>query len=587
MSQLSLLEAPEPEWLAGLDQAVADIPKNVAPGLRYYQEEAIERVLESFAPKDGDAGSFKSALIVLATGLGKTQIAGGLAGRTKGRVLFVAHRDELINQAAKRFEQMLGEPVEIEQANLRAGRGRIVVASVQTLLREERRLDVGQFELVIVDEAHHYVSQSWFKVVEHFKKAGHLLGLTATPDRADEKALGRLFETVAYEMSLWDGIGHGWLVPVSANRIWMDEIDLSGVDTTAGDFVQGQLDSEMMKAVVGIVAETRRLEPERKAIGFWPGIASAEFACAKFNAEVPGSAIFIHAKTDKDERKQLVRDFNAGRYQYLMNVGIATEGFDDPQTNLIIQARPTKSRSLYAQMIGRGTRTICPLPDGRDQAELRKSLIKSSGKPGLLVLDFVGNCGKHELVSSLDVLGGDYDDDVIAEAKKKAEAAPGSDQMGLLASAQAELAIARAKMLADAKKAQARVKSRVEAVDLFGFIGIDFEREERLAARYGWQPITEAQYHRLTKAGFGKDEAQRLGKTGASKVIMQLNKRISDGLISIKQANVLRKWMPVDQSMRFSRASEAIDYIASTKWRPNPERLHEIMNSQRQPGEEG
>jgi len=375
VSFLSAFEDDAPIVAPRFDQGGFRFAPGVKPrnyGLRWYQEEARVAVLDAFQ-------RVRSALVVKATGLGKTTLFGAVAGDwTQGDVLILAHRDELVGQAAKRIERMTGEQVEIEQAGQRASyRSRIVVGSVQSVTRQNRldRMGTDRFGLVICDEAHHYTSATYRRPLEFFKNA-KILGVTATPDRGDEKALGQIFEEVAYVMDIGLGIEHGYLCRVEAKRLDVGEVDLSGVKTQAGDLVASQLDEVILKHVEGIVKGVLQHYPDRKGPAFFPGVKSAELACQRFNALRPGCAAFIHAKTDPDERKEIIRDVHAGRYQFLCNVGIATEGFDWPEANIVIGGRATKSRALAAQMAGRGLRVLPGIVDhipGKEGAATRRA----------------------------------------------------------------------------------------------------------------------------------------------------------------------------------------------------------------------
>jgi superfamily II DNA/RNA helicase len=129
----------------------------------------------------------------------------------------------------------------------------------------------------------------------------------------------------------------------------------------------------------------------------------------------------VHGETPKEVRRDLFPEYANGGFQYLVNVGVATEGFDEPSIEVVVMARPTKSRSLYAQMVGRGTRVLPGLIEELDGPEHRKSVIQESDKPSLEVVDFVGNAGRHRLVTSADILGGNYNDDIVERAKRNAE----------------------------------------------------------------------------------------------------------------------------------------------------------------------
>lgn len=550
-------------------------------GLRYYQREGLVAVQALL-----DGGS-TSMLVVWATGLGKTQLAGAVIKNwEKGAILFLAHRDELIAQAQSRIEQMTGLPVEVEQGELRSSsRAQVVVGSVQSF--NQKRLDrLGRkrFSLIIIDEAHHYIAVSYRKVLEFFEAPR--LGITATPDRGDEKAMGQVFDEVAHVMDIENGIAAGYLVPILGRQVQLQEIKLDGIGKSAGDLAAGALDEEMLKSVEGIVTKTLELEPDRKGVAFFPGVRSAELAMQKFNAVRPGSACFISGETDPDERKVIVSDFKKGRYQYLCNCQIATEGFDAPDVNLIIQGRPTLSRAFYAQTVGRGTRVLPGVVDGiygEDGAEARRAAIAASAKPDMMILDFVGNSTKHALISLEDLLGGNFTPAEIEEAKKKKRGA-GDEAYD----AQKALAAARKELERIARASKASVTAAVRDFDPFKVYGMAISDEQRYSSRFGLKPASEAQRAALLKRGVPDEDLTGLSKIAAGKLLDRMGKRQARGLATYKQMRTLQKWGVNAQDIEFRAASDAIDYIASTGWgrKPiNPKHLNHLLFQTKEPGE--
>lgn len=558
-----------------LDDLFAELDKG--DGSRWYQRECIDAIKAQHA-------EVRSTLIVMATGLGKTFCFSRYAHEwDQGPVLVLAHRDELIQQAQASLSRMVGDFVDVEQADNQASfRARYVVGSVQSMMQKKRleRMGHDRFSLVIVDEAHHATAASYRKVMDWFGPA-KILGVTATPDRGDEKALGQCFDSVSYVYDIEQGIDDGYLVPLLGKHVDVKEVDVSKVKTSKGDLAEGELDELMMQACAGIVSGVLEHAPERKAIAFMPGIRSAALLMETFNEKQPGSTCYIDGKTPKDERREIIRDFNAGRYLRLANCGIATEGFDSPGVNLVIHGRPTKSRALYAQMTGRGTRVLPGLVDGirhREGADQRRALVAGSAKPNCLLLDFVANSGKHDLVTPEDLLGGNYDEEEVKLAKKKAKEGGGGDVREELEKARQEL-----KRLAAAAQA-AKVKAEVRDFDPFRAFGVDIS-EARRYDRYG-KPMPGWVRESLERKGVSAEELGRLSGRAAFKLHDELKRRHKADLCTLKQSRILTKYGVDPAKLSFARATEAIDYLASVRWRPDATRLHDIIERPRQPGEE-
>jgi superfamily II DNA or RNA helicase len=431
---------------------------------------------------------------------------------------------------------------------------------------------------ILVHNCHHYVSPTYRKVLEYFRDA-KIAGFTATPDRGDEAALGQVFDEVAYLMDIEDGIDAGYLVPVRGKRVELREIELDEVSKTAGDLAAGQLDEAMKKAVEGIVAKTLELEPGRQGIVFLPGVESAEYCCHKFNERIPECAAFASANTDPYERKRIVQDFKQGRYKYLVNCMLYTEGFDAPNASLIVQARPTLSRALYAQMIGRGTRVLPGVVDGvgaKESSSLRRDLIARSAKPDMVVLDYVGNGSKHKLVTPEDVLGGNYTPEEVEEAKKDSRKKPGQDVRQALKEARSRLREMAARVKAK------KVTAEVRCYDPFHALGVPIAEEERYANRFGGKLATDGQIQALSAKGVPDEELVGLSKRAASKLLDTLKARHEAGLATYKQMRQLKRYGVLNENITFERASAAITYIASKNWGRNggidPNALHSILN---------
>jgi superfamily II DNA or RNA helicase len=328
--------------------------------LRKYQAEAVAGVLKQLE-------EFRSTIAVLPTGSGKTRIAAELIRHWPGRAMMIAHRDELLVQARTRLASETGEMVGLEQAQFFAGDERVVVGSVQTLCMPARleRWQPDDFGLIIVDEAHHSPSKSYRRIIDHFSGA-KIVGITATPDRADEKAMGQVFESVAYVYEIEDAINDGWLCPIRVRQVFIGEINLSACRTTAGDLNQGDLNAAMAveEALHGVVKATIEQAGDSKTLVFTTSVENAKRLAEIFNRYKPDSARSVDGGTQIDDRRGILAAYKRGEFQYLTNCAIATEGFDEPEIACVAMARPTKSRSLFAQMVGRGLRIHPSKPNG-------------------------------------------------------------------------------------------------------------------------------------------------------------------------------------------------------------------------------
>lgn len=537
--------------------------------LRPYQQEAVAAISEKL-------GEHRSTLLVMATGLGKTQVFGSVAHTwpKPGRVLVIAHRDELIQQARARLAQMTGEYVDVEKAESRAGGARLVVASIQTLAQAARmeRFRPDAFELVIIDEAHHAVAGTYKRVLEYFEHA-KVLGVTATPDRADEKAMGQVFDSVAYVREIEDGIKDGYLCPIRVRQVEVQAINLAAVRTTAGDLNQGDLDAVMAveEALHGVVKPTIELAGDRRTIVFTTSVETAHRMAEVFNRYRNGSARAVDGGTQQDLRRAILKGHKNGDYQFLVNVGVLTEGYDDPGVACVAMARPTKSRALYAQCAGRGLRIL-------------------DGKADCLLLDFVGNSGRHRLVSALDILAGKYTDEETARAREIVEASQGIDAQEALEKARAELEEKKRKEAERAAARRAGVKAKavkygVKDIDPFAVYGVKNPAEDPWADRFGSPAASEAQLNTLTK--FGMDIPKGCTKSQASKLIGVAIERKQRGLCSYKQSKQLQRRGIDAKNLSFEKARALMDAIAANGWRDLPPAQVATILGGRQPGAEG
>jgi len=356
--------------------------------LRPYQREAADAVIAAYRR------GVRRMLIQMATGLGKTVLFAHLAHlvvRHGRRVLVIAHRDELLTQAR---DKLLTVDPSADVGIVRAERDEtdaaIVVASIQTIARPARLARLGRFELIIIDEAHHAAAASYRTVLEAlgaFEPDGPLvLGVTATPGRGDGVGLDSVFEEIVYSMPILDGIRGGYLCDIRATTVTL-ETDFSDVHTRGGDLADGELGDALIAADAPehVAQAYREHAAGRRALVFAPTISVARsMAAALDGAGVP--AAWVSGETPRDERVAILAALKAGSLRAVANCAVLTEGFDCPPVDCIVTARPTKSAGFYTQMIGRGTRTY-------------------PGKDDCLILDVVGQAGRHDLVTTASLFG--------------------------------------------------------------------------------------------------------------------------------------------------------------------------------------
>ena len=543
---------------------------------RDYQAEAVSAVFEEWEDKS-------STLIVCPTGTGKTNIFCDVISRMQPkRAMVLAHRGELVTQAVRRLRNTFGIRADVEMADLQASefyidRAPVVVSTIQTQCAGNgghgrmKLFDPFDFGLVVCDEAHHYTSPSFRKVLDHYKQNPELkiLGVTATPDRADEEALGQVFESVAYAYEILDAINDGWLVPVDQKMVHIEGLDFSLIRTTAGDLNGADLAAvmEAEKNLQGIAAASIDIiGSDKRTLVFTVTVKQAEMLAEIFNRHRAGMADWVCGATPKHQRHKIFKDFDSGKTQVLVNVGVATEGYDNPKVEVIVQGRPTKSRCLYAQIIGRSLRPLAGIVDGLETADQRKTAISNSPKPSALVLDFVGNAGRHKLMSTADILGGKVSEEAIARAVdkvKKSGKAMRMDQALADAERDIQREIEERKRREAARKAHliAEAKYSTKTVSPFDVFGL------RPANSRGWdrgRSLTENQRAMLLRNGVNP---ANLPFAQSRQLLNEMHKRINKGLCSLKQAQLLLKHGYDVKGVTFQEANRLIDGLKKNNWR--------------------
>lgn len=517
--------------------------------LRPYQQQAKDAIFSEWE------NGIKKTLLVLPTGCGKTIVFAKVAEEcVKGgsRVLILAHRGELLDQAADKIGKSTGLGCATEKAEQTCIGSwfRIVVGSVQSMMREKRlnQFPNNYFNTIIIDEAHHCISESYQKVLRHFPDA-EVLGVTATPDRGDMQNLGTVFESLAYEYTLPRAIKEGYLSPIKAVTIPL-KIDMSAVGVQAGDFKSGDIATALDPYLESIAEEMEKYCSDKKTVVFLPLVKTSQ----KFR-DILNNHGFHAAEVNGDskDRAEILEAFDKDQYNVLCNSMLLTEGWDCPSVDCIVVLRPTKVRSLYCQMVGRGTR-----------------LSPETNKDHLLLLDFLWHTERHELChpASLICESAEVAQKMTENMEKDAGCIMDIEEAERTASedvvAQREEALA--KQLSEMKRRKKKLvdplqfEMSIQAEDLSGYV-----------PAFGWEmaPPSDKQKQTLEKLGILPDAIENAGK--ASKILDRLDKRRREGLTTPKQIRFLesRGFQHVG-TWQFETAKNMIDRIAGNGWRvPN------------------
>ena len=502
--------------------------------LRQYQNEALSAIAEGWR-------EFNRQLLVLPTGTGKTIV---FANVTKAfadsghHVLILAHRDELLQQAADKLSVACGVHSTLEKANHRAYElqdtftpPNVVVGSVQTL--KQNRLEKWRedyFDLMVIDEAHHCLSDSYNRILNYFD--AKVLGVTATPDRGDKKTLSKVFQNIAYEYSMRTAIEEGNLCKITA-KLLPTRIDLSDIRTVAGDYNVNDLVEKISPLLVDVSKQIAENIGTRKTLIFLPLINTSQKMTLLLQQHGISAA---HVDGESKDRREILKDFESGKYQVLCNSSLLLEGYDCPEISCVVCLRPTKIRSLFCQMMGRGTR-IHP------------------NKENLLILDFLWQTAKHDLCVPASLF-----------SKTKEENAALSEKLSFeketdLLEAERDVIKEREESLLKQLKEKSQRQGKTINPILFA-LSIHAEDLSDYEPISDWEvaPASDKQLEFLSKSGF--DPATITCKGYASKIIDRIMKRRDLKLATPKQVLLLQKYHIDASEMSFDAASKAIDTIS-------------------------
>lgn len=517
-----------------------------AQTLRPYQQAARDAIHTEW-----DAGRART-LLVLPTGTGKTIVFASVAAdqvRAGDRVLILAHRGELLEQAADKLRRAtgLGSAVEKAGSTCLGSWFNVVVGSVQTLQRTARleRFPHDYFGTIIIDEAHHAITDGYRRILNYFEGA-RVLGVTATPDRGDMRNLGEVFDSLAFEYKLTDAIKEGYLCKIMAQTIPL-QLDITSVTMSGGDYAVADLGTALDPYLEQIAAEMARRCKSRKTVVFLPLIKTSQKFRDLLNtygfraAEVNGQS---------EDRREVLADFDAGKYNVLCNSMLLTEGWDCPSVDCVVVLRPTKVRSLYSQMVGRGTRL-------------------SPGKTDLLLLDFLWMTDKHELCRPADLV---CEDRAVARQMTETLAESGCPEDIEQAAAQASEDVVAQREEALAKQLEEQRRKKAKLVDPLQYeMSIQAEDLSGYVPTFGWEagPPSDKQTAALEKLGILPDAVESAGK--AALLLDRLHKRQTEGLTTPKQIRLLERYgFRHVGSWSFDAASRMINRIAAGGWRGVP-----------------
>lgn len=520
--------------------------------LRPYQQEASTSIFL-------DLLTGGTSLATMATGTGKTVVISDVVKtflQMGERVLVLAHREEIISQTVRKISDYCDldfTEIAVEMGKSSASHfSRVVVASVQTMKGSRLKTwPEDHFGLIVIDEAHHAPASTYTSIINYFN--AKVLGLTATPERTDKKQLGGIFKSLSYDYPIQTGIEEGYLVPLKAKMVVVDGLDLKRVkiNSKQGDFNEKSLEEEMLKKqnIWGVAKPILDLTEDAKCIIFTVSVFHSEAIAEILNSIRPNSAVSVSGSDTDNHRKKALEDFRSGNVKYLVNCQVFTEGVDIPEINCVVIARPTKSKSLYMQMIGRGLRL-------------------SEGKTSCLIVDFTDNCENISLVSVFDIFDtGDVEEEVKKVANKLATEESEKSVEELLVKARI--------IIEEKEKARQKreVKYSVKQVNPFEVLGV-YSRPSIMDT-----PLSERQEMLLKQMGVPTVvNGVEISKKEAGRIIGKVMDRRRKGLASYKMIVLLKKYGISAENMKFEDALKLCKSISNNNWKL-PEELKPLAAS--------
>ena len=385
--------------------------------LRPYQQQAVDAVVDTLKTSE-------SCLITQATGTGKTEVAIALIDAMDARdgAIICGPYIDLVGQTAARFRSR-GIPCGVEQGALKSSESVTSACYASLLSRRRYEQYLGRTKLLVIDESHLNYTPAALKMLGYFREAGtKIVGMTASPQRGTGDPLTKWYGSVAFDYPYQAAVRDGYLAPAKLWTVVLEDLDLSAFKGRFGDFDQEKVDAllrseQNVQAVASLVDQHHDGQP---SVVFCQSIKHAEML-REVLARRGIYASIVHSKMDPLERRQHLRDFESGENNVILNVGCLTTGWDFPPLAKLFIARPTKSKALYIQMFGRGTRTLPGVIDGLDTPEQRRAAIAASGKPHAEVFDFTDTSRHCDLRSAVDVLAPELEGELLERVRKATE----------------------------------------------------------------------------------------------------------------------------------------------------------------------
>lgn len=482
--------------------------------LRPYQQECFDAVVRGYE-------EHQRQLVVIPTGGGKTILFAKLSQHMQPkRTLVLAHREELIQQAVEKIYKATGVIADIEMAGYKARLSApVVVASVQTMIRRRVKFPQDHFSLVVIDEAHHVLADSYLNTLRCFDSHAKVVGVTATPDRGDKKNLGKYFDHVAYETSLPELVKDGFLSPIRIKTIPI-QIDLSAVSKVAGDFDANEVGSSLEPLLPALADCIASEAWDRKIAVFLPLRRISQQMASLLKARGLAAA---HIDGESNDRQEILSKLDKGDLQVVCNAMLLTEGWDCPSVDCVVNLRPTKVRALYSQIVGRGTRL-------------------HPGKDHLLLLDFLWQAEEHSLVKPCHLVARS-DDEAKAITQALETCKSGGDVQDTLDLLEVASDVEAQRL--------AKLRERVEAnkhkkAGTYDALEVALALDDKWLA--GWEPSSDWDLQTPTTkqlqilAGAGFDTASISCRGYASALLDRVFARREHKLATPKQVMRLKKW---------------------------------------------